>query len=293
MVNGTGRIVKSLSGFFYVESEGKIISCRARGKVKNTGLLPLVGDYVSFSSSDGEGVLETVLPRKNSFVRPAVANIDAIIFVASNSLPVTDPFLIDRISVIAAQAGCEMILCINKTDLAPAGDLNSIYSSAGFTTVETCATEGSGIDGLLEAMKGKVCAFSGNSGVGKTSLLNRLIPDAEMPVGEISEKLGRGKHTTRHVELFKIDDNTFIADTPGYASLDIEFSGQIDKYSLQDYFVEMSEHRSCCRYADCAHVGEPGCAVIDAVEKGLVSKSRYHSYIRMYEQVKNSSKWDQ
>lgn len=293
MLNGTGRIIKSLSGFFYVEAGGETVSCRARGKVKNSGQIPLVGDYVRFSSDGKEGSLEAVLPRKNSFVRPAVANIDAIVFVASNSLPVTDPFLIDRISVIAAQADCELILCVNKTDLVPAGELSSIYSSAGFTTVETCATDGSGIPALLEAMKGKVCAFSGNSGVGKTSLLNRLIPEAEMPVGEVSEKLGRGRHTTRHVELFRIDDDTYIADTPGYASLDIEFSGQIDKYSLQDYFIEFAEYRDGCRYADCAHVSEPGCALREAVEQGLVSRSRYNSYLRMYEQVKNNVSWDQ
>lgn len=292
MLNGTGRIIKSLSGFFYVESEGKILSCRARGKIKNSGMLPLVGDYVSFSSEGDGGSIESVLPRKNSFVRPAVANIDAIVFVASNFLPVTDPFLIDRISVIAAQADCEMILCVNKTDLAPAGELADIYSSAGFKAVETCATEGRGVDDLLQAMKGKVCAFSGNSGVGKTSLLNRLIPGVSMPVGDVSEKLGRGRHTTRHVELFKIDEDTYIADTPGYASLDIEFSGQIDKYSLQDYFIEFAEYNGTCRYSDCAHLSEPGCSVRDAAENGLISRSRYNSYIRMYEQIKNAARWD-
>ena len=292
MVNGTGRIVKSLSGFFYVDSEGETVSCRARGKIKNSGLIPLVGDYVSFSRSGTEGSLEAVLPRKNSFVRPAVANIDAIVFVASNSLPVTDPFLIDRISVIAAQADCELILCVNKTDLSPAGELSSIYAAAGFTTVETCAADGTGVPALLEAMRGKVCAFSGNSGVGKTSLLNRLIPGTEMPVGEVSEKLGRGRHTTRHVELFRIDENTYIADTPGYASLDIEFSGKIDRYTLQDYFIDFAGHKEGCRYSDCAHISEPGCAVRHAVENGEVSRSRYNSYLRMFDAVKNNAGWE-
>ena len=215
-----GVIIKALSGFYYVAAEEKRIECKARGRFRLDGSSPLVGDRVLVSlDANGKGRVDTVLPRRNWFIRPAVANIDALVFVAANTNPVTDPFLVDRISVIAAEADCELIVCINKSDLDPGERLYDIYTRAGFPVVRMSAETGEGADALLDALRGKVSAFTGNSGVGKSSILNRLLPGAAIRTGEVSEKLGRGRHTTRHVELYQLAPDTYIADTPGFAHL--------------------------------------------------------------------------
>ena len=200
-----GIIIKALSGFYTVRTPEGDLTCKARGKFRLDGTSPLVGDRVTcIRDKDGSGRIERVLPRRNWFIRPAVANIDALVFVAANVNPVTDPFLVDRVSVIAAEADCALILCVNKTDLDLGTKLRRDFSRAGFPVIATSAETGEGIDALREALRGKICAFTGNSGVGKSSLLNRLIPGAALPTAEVSEKLGRGKHTTRHVELFRL-----------------------------------------------------------------------------------------
>ena len=288
-----GVIVKALSGFYYVRSGEKLIECKARGKFRLDGTSPLVGDKVSCSlDANGKGRVDTVLPRKNWFVRPAVANIDALIFVAANTTPVTDPFLIDRVSVIAADAGCELIICVNKSDIDPGDELYNIFSSAGFTVIRTSAETGEGIEELRLAISGKICAFTGNSGVGKSSILNYLMPELNVQTAEVSEKLGRGRHTTRHVELFSLDDNTYIADTPGFASFEIEMMKVISKEELQYNFIDFAPYIGECRFNDCAHLKEPGCAITQALGEGKLMPSRYRAYQRLYELSAQHKSWE-
>ena len=288
-----GVIIKALSGFYYVAAEEKRIECKARGRFRLDGSSPLVGDRVLVSlDANGKGRVDTVLPRRNWFIRPAVANIDALVFVAANTNPVTDPFLVDRISVIAAEADCELIVCINKSDLDPGDELYGIYTRAGFPVVRMSAETGEGTDALLAALRGKVSAFTGNSGVGKSSILNRLLPGAAIRTGEVSEKLGRGRHTTRHVELYQLAPDTYIADTPGFASLDVTMTNRILKENLQFDFIDFAPYIGKCRFHDCAHLKEPGCAVTEAVAAGAIAPSRYGSYLRLYELSAQQKFWE-
>lgn len=287
-----GTIIKALSGFYYVNSGDGVYECRARGKFRIDGMSPMVGDRVSFNADGSKGCVTAVHERKNFFIRPTVANVDALIFIAANTNPVTDPFLIDRVSVITEEAGCELIVCINKTDIDPADELFNIYSASGFETHRVSAKTGEGIDELKKALKGKICAFTGNSGVGKSSILNAMLPELRLQVGEVSEKLGRGRHTTRHVELFDAGGETYIADTPGFASFEIEMMQAIDKSELQYDFRDFRKYIGSCRFADCAHLKEPGCAVTAAVKDGLIQKSRYGSYARLYELAAKNKLWE-
>ena len=278
-----GTIIKALSGY-YVSCGENVYECKARGRFRLDGMSPLVGDKVCFATdSSGKGFIEKVYDRKNSFIRPAVANIDALVFVAANTNPITDPFLIDRVSVIAEEAHCELIVCINKVDIDPADELYAIYTGSGFTTRRTSAATGKGIPELRAVLDGKICAFTGNSGVGKSSLLNSISPEFNIEVAAVSNKLGRGKHTTRHVELYNIGDATFIADTPGFASFDIKMMQNVEKQELQHDFREFKKYIGNCRFNDCAHLKEPGCAVTDALRRGEIMPSRYQSYKRLYE----------
>ena len=288
-----GIIIKALSGFYYVKTEAGIIECKARGRFRLDGTSPLVGDRVSCSlDANGKGRIDSMAERRNWFIRPAVANIDALVFIAANTNPVTDPFLIDRVSVIAENAGCELIVCINKCDIDPADELYSIFTAAGFTVVRTSAATGEGMAELLAAMRGKVCAFTGNSGVGKSSIMNALIPDANIPTAQVSEKLGRGKHTTRHVELFSLGEDTYAADTPGFASFEIEMMETIAKEQLQYDFIEFAPYIGGCRFNNCAHLKEPGCAVTEALARGEIMPSRYRSYERLYELSAQHKFWE-
>ena len=288
-----GIIVKALSGFYYVRTAEGLLECKARGRFRLDGTSPLVGDRVRCSvDSAGRGRIDTVEERKNFFIRPAVANIDALIFVAANVNPVTDPFLIDRVSVIAEEADCELILCVNKTDLDQGTKLRRDFSRAGFSVFATSAETGEGIEELRMALRGKICAFTGNSGVGKSSLLNRLIPGAALPTAEVSEKLGRGKHTTRHVELFRLGEDSYAADTPGFASFEIEMMKPIAKENLQYDFPDFAAYIGKCRFPDCSHRREPGCAVREAVEADQLVESRYRSYLRLYEQSAQFKDWE-
>lgn len=291
MVNGV--ISKALSGFYYVTTGDGVLECKARGRFRIDGTSPLVGDKVRcYIDANGKGRIDKVEPRRNYFVRPAVANIDAMVFIAANTNPVTDPFLVDRVSVIAADAGCQLILCINKIDRNRGDELYKIFSTAGFTVVRTSAESGEGIDDLRSAIAGKICAFTGNSGVGKSSILNRLLPGAAIPTGVVSEKLGRGKHTTRHVELYAIGGDTYVADTPGFASFDVEMMTPIAKEQLQYDFIEFEPYLGKCRFNDCAHLKEPGCAVTAALIKGDIMPSRYRSYERLYELSAQHKFWE-
>ena len=288
-----GIIVKALSGFYYVSADGKLIDCKARGRFRLDGSSPLVGDRVCCTvDAGGKGRVDEVKERKNWFIRPAVANIDTLVFVAANTNPVTDPFLVDRFSVIAAEAGCELVVCINKTDIDPGDALFEIFTKAGFPVVRTSAETGEGIDELRSLLMGKISAFSGNSGVGKSSILNALLPGANIKTAEVSEKLGRGKHTTRHVELYALDGDTYIADTPGFASLDVAMTNVILKEQLQFDFPDFAPYLDKCRFHDCAHLKEPECAVREAVASGKIAETRYRSYARLYELSAQHKFWE-
>lgn len=288
-----GIIVKALSGFYYVAAEGRLIECKARGRFRLDGSSPLVGDRVLCSlDAHGKGRVDEVKERKNWFIRPAVANIDTLVFIAANTNPVTDPFLVDRFSVIAAEAGCELVVCINKTDIDPGDALFEIFTKAGFPVVRTSAETGEGTGKLRALLRGKVCAFSGNSGVGKSSLLNVLLPEAHIKTGEVSEKLGRGRHTTRHVELYALEGDTYVADTPGFASLDVTMTNVILKEQLQYDFPDFGPYLGSCRFHDCAHLKEPDCAVMKAVAAGEISESRYRSYVKLYELSAQHKFWE-
>ena len=286
------RIIKALSGFYYVQAEDGVVECRARGKFRKEGVSPLVGDFVTISRSGKSGTVEEILPRKNSFIRPAVANVDLLVLLASCAIPQTEPFLIDRVLAIAGQQGVEPLICVNKNDLEPGEGLAGIYRRAGFHVIVTSAETGEGIDELRAAISGKLSAFTGNSGVGKSSILNALCPELKLAVGEVSEKLGRGRHTTRHIELYCLGNGTFVADTPGFSSFDTERMDLVLKDQLQYAFSDFAPYLGKCQFQDCAHLKEPGCAVRAALERGEIEPTRYESYKRLYEMAKEIKPWE-
>ena len=288
----TGRILRSISGFYDVLAGGEVISCRARGILRKEGCSPLTGDMVEISVENGKGMVERILPRKNSFVRPAVANIDALIVFAANVNPVTEPFLIDRVAAIAGDQEVQVVLCVNKCDLDPALDLVRIYEHAGFPVIRASAETGEGVEELRSLIRGKLTAFTGNSGVGKSSMLNRLCPELALPTGEVSEKLGRGRHTTRHVELYRLEEDTYVADTPGFSSFDTDQMEIILKENLQYAFPDFGDFIGNCQFHDCSHRKEPGCAVTAAVAAGDIEKTRYDSYLRLYEKASQVKLWE-
>lgn len=288
-----GIILKALSGFYYVQCpQGELVTCRARGKFRYKKITPLVGDRVAITAqSDGTGSLDEILPRRNFFQRPAVANIDQMVIIASGAIPVTDPFLVDRITALAETKDCEPIICINKWDLVQAEELYHIYRAAGFHTIKVSAETGQGIESLRNLLAGKISAFTGNSGVGKSSILNALEPDFGLATGEISEKLGRGRHTTRHVELFPVSGG-LIADTPGFSAFDTDKGEIREKEVLQHAFREFKPYLDQCRFIGCSHVKEKGCAVLNALEEGKIQPSRHRSYVRLYELAKENKPWE-
>lgn len=288
----TGRIVRSLSGFYEVQTPAGVVTCRGRGSLRRGGESPLTGDMVEITVEGGKGMVERILPRKNSFVRPAVANVDALVVFAANVNPVTEPFLIDRVAAIAGDQGVEVYICINKCDLDPAVDLERIYTRAGFPVIRASAQTGEGVAQLRSLLSGKLTAFTGNTGVGKSSMLNALCPGLELATGQVSQKLGRGRHTTRHVELFALDENTYVADTPGFASFDTEQMEVILKENLQYAFRDFAPYLGECQFHDCSHRAEPGCAVRWAVEEGEIEASRYKSYLRLYDQYSRIKEWE-
>ena len=292
MTNGTGRIIRSLSGFYDVQTETGVVTCRARGILRRQGVTPLTGDMVEITVEKGKGMVETVLPRKNHFIRPAVANLDAMVIFAANVNPITEPYLIDRVAAIAGDQEVPVYLCVNKCDLDPAEELVRIYTHAGIPVLCTSAETGEGVAQMRDLLRGKLTAFTGNSGVGKSSILNRLSPGLNLPTGEVSEKLGRGRHTTRHVELYSLGEDTYIADTPGFSSFDTDQMEVILKESLQYAFPDFGAYIGKCRFDDCTHRKEPDCAVRAALEAGDIERSRYDSYRKLYEKAEQVKLWE-
>ena len=289
-----GRIQKALSGFYYVDTGTEILTCRARGKFRKEGVSPLVGDRVSVRElGNGEGFVEAILPRRNAFIRPAVANIDQLVIIGSGAIPKTDPFLIDRVASIAALKGCDVIVLLNKCDLDSADELYDIYQAAGFQTLRISAETGEGLEELKPLITGKFSAFTGNSGVGKSSILNALDPEFQIKVGEVSDALGRGRHTTRHVELFRLSCGAEIMDTPGFSSFEAEDLNLEWKQHLAESFVEFRPYLNDCRFVGCSHTKEKGCAVLDALRQGKIQKSRHQSYLRLYEELKGVQEWQE
>ena len=288
----TGLLIRAHGGFFDVETEpGIILPCRARGRLHLDGTEPLPGDRVRWKEDEhhrGFGILTGIEPRQNVFIRPSMANLQQLVYVASTARPRTDPYLIDLMSVVAARANCRFLLCINKIDLEPPDLLSSIYAHCDFHVLPVSAATGEGVDELRRQLSGRISALTGNSGVGKTSLLNLLLPGVEREVAGISEKHGRGRHTTRLTELFPLPDSGYIADTPGFAALEFGRIADMEDKEIALCFPEFPTDR--CRFPDCIHRAEPDCAVRDAVRMGSVPASRYQSYLSMLQERPSPSK---
>lgn len=289
-----GRIQKALSGFYYVDTGREVLTCRARGKFRKEGISPLVGDRVEVRElGNGEGFVEKILPRRNEFARPAVANIDQLVVIASGAVPRTDPYLIDRVAAIAALKGCQVVVVLNKCDLDRADQLYEIYTAAGFPTLRLSAETGEGMEALKALITGKLSAFTGNSGVGKSSILNVLDPAFQLQVGEVSDALGRGRHTTRHVELFRLSCGAEVVDSPGFSSFETEELNLELKQRLPETFLEFEPYLGQCRFQGCSHTKEQGCAVLEALRAGDIQKSRHESYLRLYEELKPLKEWQE
>ena len=286
----TGVVLKGVGGNYDVICGEEILRCRAAGRVRKSG--PLVcGDRVSVQPTESGGYILEREPRRNSLVRPAVANIDQLVILCSQAPPVTDPYLIDKVTVIALRQGIRPIILLNKSDLDPSDALFDAYTKAGFPVLRASAATGEGIEALRALLPGKISAFTGNSAIGKSSILNRLDERFALPVGEMSEKIGRGKHTTRHVELLRLENGGIVADTPGFSSFDVDRMELMRKEDLQHCFREFAPYLDRCRFQDCAHVKEQGCAVLEALHQGKLQPTRHQSYVRLYEQAKAIPDW--
>lgn len=286
-----GRILKGIGGFYYVDTADGIIECKARGKFRKTVGKPIVGDRVTLERQpDGTGYLLEIAPRTNSLIRPAVANLDLVVVVATEAAPQTDPFLIDKVIAIAENKGIAPCVVLNKTDLDDCDTLYETYRLAGIDVMRVSAATGEGMDAFRAYLHGRTAAFAGNSGVGKSSLLNALLPGFGAQTGAVSDRIGRGRHTTRHVELVPYDGG-YIADTPGFSSFDTEQMDLVLREDLQYAFREFAPYLTDCRFTGCAHVKEKGCAVLAAVEAGKIARSRHASYVKLYDSVKDLKEW--
>lgn len=290
-----GKIVKGIAGFYYVHVvESGVYECKAKGVFRKEKIKPLVGDNVEIEALNEEekvGNIINILPRSNELIRPAVANIDQALVVFAVAKPDPHFNLLDRFLVMMERKEIPVILCFNKEDIATdpqVTELRQIYEKCGYPLIFTSALEQKNIDRIKEVLKGKTTAIAGPSGVGKSSIINILQPRAKMETGAISQKIERGRHTTRHSELFPIDENSYIMDTPGFSSL---YVNDFDKEELKYYFPEFAEYEGGCRFNGCDHVHEPGCAVKEAVEAGKIHSIRYQNYIEMYEELKSKRRY--
>ncbi|MBO4433749.1 MAG: ribosome small subunit-dependent GTPase A [Clostridia bacterium] len=288
----SGIIVKAVSGFYYVDSSDYVYQCKARGNFRHSKVSPIVGDLVKFSvSNDNTGVVDEILPRKNELTRPVIANIDKIVIVSSAQNPAPDTYLIDRLTALSVFENIEPIIVFNKSDISDFGNLPNIYKNAGFNTYVVSARHTETLTQLKNEFKNCVCAMAGNSGVGKSSLINALFGDLNLKTGEVSTALGRGRHTTRHTELFKNELGGFIADTPGFSSVAaapniIEF-----KENLVTCFKDFLPYLNC-RFTTCTHTCELGCGVLEALKEGKIEPTRHESYVALFNELKDIKSWN-
>lgn len=289
----TGMILKAVGGLYYAESPEGVFECKARGIFRKQNISPCAGDRVLLSDiSENTAVVDKILPRKNSLIRPPLANLDYIVFVTSTCEPAPNLTLLDKFLAIAEFKGIKSVIAVTKLDLRKNASLKDVYKSSGAEFLEIDYDEPSSYMKLYGMLAGKVSAFTGNTGVGKSTLLNHIDKRLELKTGEISKKLGRGRHTTRNVELYKLDNGGYIADTPGFSTFEAQKYDIIMKDKLAGCFPEFSEYEGKCRFPDCAHIKEKGCAVLEAVERGDIPKSRHDSYAEMYEEAKNIKEWE-
>lgn len=289
----TGTIIRSLGGFYNVfASDGNIYPCKPRGIFRKNRITPLVGDKVQISHiKDETASIDVIEERKNSLVRPPVANIDKLFIVASTVDPSPNLLIIDKTIAAAEMNNIEPILVISKTDLLAEKELKSTYESIGIKVIESSPDDESATNQIKELLKNSVSAFTGNSGVGKSTIINRVCPELLLQTGETSKKLGRGKHTTRHVELFRVEEDSYVVDTPGFSTFDIEKYDMKDKTQLYRGFREFDKYIGYCKFTSCSHTTEKGCAIIEAVNSGEIPKSRFDSYVSMYNEIKDIKEW--
>ena len=287
-----GIIIKALSGFYYVKTDNGLIECKARGAFRNKNNSPLVGDNVNISIlENNRGVIDEIIPRLNCLIRPPVANIDRLFIVVSTISPLPNTFVIDKMIVSAEDKGIEPIIVINKSDLSSADEIAEIYKKSGFKVFVVSATNNEGVEQLYPLFKDKLSVFCGNSGVGKSSLLNAIDSRFDISTADISEKLGRGRHTTRHIELYE-SHGGYIADTPGFSSIDMEKTAVIKKENLQFCFREFKDYIGECKFTSCSHTKEKGCAILAAVDEGKIPLSRIESYRKLYEESSKYKDWE-
>lgn len=276
-----GIIIRGIGGFYYVLSDGNVYECKARGVFRKEKITPMVGDNVCIEVKNGKGSITEIMPRKNSLVRPPVANIDTLCLVIAAAAPEPNLRLIDKMLVYAEKSSINAVICINKTDLGSRDDIVEIYEKAGYPVICVSAGTKTNMEALHNIMDGKVTAFAGLSGVGKSSLLN-ILTDAGMETGNLSQKIERGKHTTRHVELIKAN-NGFVFDTPGFSSLEVP---DMSEDELETCFPDISRFSDGCKFRGCSHIKDSGCAVRQAVDEGDIALSRYESYSEMRENLR-------
>ncbi|MGN0537285.1 MAG: ribosome small subunit-dependent GTPase A [Acutalibacteraceae bacterium] len=286
-----GMIIKAVGGFYYVETAEGLLECKARGIFRKKGISPSVGDRVTLSvPENGYPFIEEIKERKNILVRPPIANLDLLFIVTSVTDPSPNLFVIDKMTAVAVKKNIEPIIVVTKSDLGDYRPLEEIYRTAGFKVIPYSIYESKNTTAIHNLLKGHLSAFIGNTGVGKSSLLNTILPELNIKTGEISQKLGRGRHTTRHSELFHVDGG-YVADTPGFSTVDVERYELIRSVELADCFPEFEDYLNQCRFTSCTHVCEQGCAVLSAVQEGKIMPSRHNSYKSMYEEAKAIKDW--
>jgi ribosome biogenesis GTPase len=283
-----GIITKCVGGLYTVESPDGIYECKARGVFRSRGITPFVGDEVTVA----DGVITEVHERRNSIIRPPLANLDQLIFVVSTCSPAPNYLILDKFIAIAEYKGIRPIMVITKTDLGGSAQIREIYGSIGIDVLDVDYSDARTVEAVRELLRGKISAFTGNSGAGKSTLLNAVDPTLDIPTAEISRKLGRGRHTTRTAVLYKLAEGGYIADTPGFSTFDTNRYDVIRKEELAGCFREFEQYTDACRFSDCSHTCEKGCAVIEAVSRGEIHPSRHAGYCAMYEEAKQLKEWE-